>query len=231
MKQFALIVCLLAIGFDGFSQAWRDSLKEARMHFMDKAYGKAYALYQQTQKMAPKGIDLSLEIAQAAYKAGNFQDAEKLFASSKWRKGNSNEKAKLNRCIGNAQMKQKHFDKAIQSYKKALRINSKDEAARYNLAQALRELKKENQKKQSPSSPQNSDEKNKPTPNKSHSKSNSSANQPSHKENQEQQEGAISPEKANHLLDELMKKEIETKKKFEGMRSTSSVGSKSRKDW
>lgn len=227
MKQFTLIVCLLAIGFDGFSQTWRDSLKEARKHFMDKSYAKAFAVYQQTQKLAPKKIDLSLEAAQAAYKAGNFQDAEKLFASSKWNKGSASEKGKLNRCIGNTQMKQKHYEKAIQSYKKALRINSNDEAARYNLAQALRQLKKQQEKQQQQSTPpQKSEDKNKnPQPN------HSNQHQPARKENENQRDSEISNEKAERLLDELMKKEIETKKKFEGSRASSNAGSKSRKDW
>lgn len=234
MKQFALIVCLLSIGFDGFSQTWRDSLKEARKHFMDQSYGKAYAAYQQTQKLAPKEIDLSLETAQAAYKAGNFQDAEKLFASSQWKKGNSSEKGKLNRCIGNTQMKQKQYEKAIQSYKKALRINSNDEAARYNLAQALRQLKKQQDKQQQQSTPpqKSQDQKNKPQPNNSNQQpNNSNQHQPARKENEGQRDSEISDEKAERLLDELMKKEIETKKKFEGSRASSNGSSKSRKDW
>ncbi|TXI84111.1 MAG: tetratricopeptide repeat protein [Crocinitomicaceae bacterium] len=235
MKQVVLIGCFLAVGFVGFSQVWRDSLKEARKYFLNKEYSKSYAKYQLAQKYAPSEIDLSLEIAQAAYKAGKFQQAENLFSTRKSKTEVSTEKGKLNRLIGNAQMKQKQYQKAIQSYKRALRVNPTDDAARYNLAQALRQLQTE--KKQEKNAPQKSA----PQPPHSNQKQNSSNTVPPSnptRSNQKKQEGTarqeksdLSPEKTERLLDELMKKEIATKKKFEGMRAATGNNSKSRKDW
>lgn len=235
MRQFVLIGSFLAIGFVGFSQAWRDSLKEARKHFLNKEYNKSYLKYQLAQKYAPSDIDFSMEIAQAAYKAGKFQQAEHLFSNRKMKAEAFAEKGNLNRLIGNSQMKQKLYQKAIQSYKKALRVNPKDEAARYNLAQALRQLNKE--KKQEQNTPQNNapqqpNSNQKQNPSNSTPPSNSAqSNQKNQSRTMMQDKSDMSPEKAERLLDELMKKEIATKKKFEGMRTASGSNSKSRKDW
>ena len=44
---------------------------------------------------------------------------------------------------GNSKLKQKSFEDAILGYKKALKLNPRDEDTRYNLAYAQRELKKQ----------------------------------------------------------------------------------------
>ena len=47
---------------------------------------------------------------------------------------------------GNSKLKQRSFEDAILGYKKALKLNPKDEDTRYNLAYAQRELKKQKDK-------------------------------------------------------------------------------------
>ena len=46
---------------------------------------------------------------------------------------------------GNARLQQKNYEDAVSAYKKALKINPKDEDTRYNLAYALNQLKKQQQ--------------------------------------------------------------------------------------
>ena len=60
------------------AQEWRDSLKVARNSYKKQEYVKALKYYQSAQKKAPNDVDLSDEMGQSAYKAREFEKAEKL---------------------------------------------------------------------------------------------------------------------------------------------------------
>jgi tetratricopeptide (TPR) repeat protein len=46
--------------------------------------------------------------------------------------------------VGNCYLQKKDFEQAVEAYKKALKLNPKDEETRYNLAYALKNLQKKN---------------------------------------------------------------------------------------
>lgn len=110
---------------------------------------------------------------------------------------------KANHNLGNCRLQQKNYQAAVDAYKKALKVNPKDEETRYNLAYALKKLK-EQQKNQ------NKD------------------NKDQQKQQQQQQQPQMSKEQAEQMLNALKNMEQKLqgkKKKGEGQKV------KTEKDW
>ncbi len=194
-----------------FSQVWRDSLNAAREAYKVEDYSKALQFYKSAQNNAPKELDFSEEIGQCAYKSKQFEVAEKTYNGSSSKKGNKMNRSKLFHNIGNSQMQQKNYKGAIDSYKKSLRNNPSDEETRYNLSEAIRRLKKEQEKKD------NKQDKNQPPPpkdNKKDTKNNDSNNPKKNEDEGQDQENKMSKKMMDKILDKLAKDESETKKKI-----------------
>ncbi len=219
-KQVAVLICIICISSISFSQSWRETLETARNQYAIKNYPAAYKTYQQVAKQRPSNIQLDAEIGQAAYKAGDYTKAAQYF--SKQKNAARTKKARLNHNLGNAYLQQKNYQKAIEAYKKSLRTNPSDEKTRYNLALAMQ--KQKNQQKNEP----------KNNKNKQASKQNPPKNNKPKEDNQEkkQPEEADKQLKQNatdRMLDDLMKRELDTKQKQKGKpnKSTNENG----KDW
>lgn len=205
---------IIAIGFLGvfsnvFSQDWRDSLEEARLAYKSKEYPKALQFYKSAQKLAPKGFDFSNEIAQTTYKLKSFADAEKLYSTSAAKSSNQLKKASQFHNLGNAQMQQKNYSAAIDSYKKALRNNPYDNQTRYNLSEAIRKLKEQQNK----NNPKNNDKNQKDNQQKNND------NQKDKQKEKQKDESKLknqdqSRKEVDRILDKLTKQESETKRKI-----------------
>jgi tetratricopeptide (TPR) repeat protein len=128
--------------------------------------------------------------------------------------------------LGNSFFQQKEYSKAIESYKKALRLNPNDQATRYNLALAL---SKKNDHKKKPK--QNNSKQNQPQPQNPPpaSKKEQKKNQPSESP-QPNQNQSIKKDQTDRMLDDLMKQEMNTKKN-KNKANTSPNNSTYGKDW
>lgn len=217
MKYLYTILFVLVYSFS-FSQQWRDTLDDARKAYKQKKYSEALKLYRKVQKIAPKGIDLSSEIAQSAYKSRSYADAEKIYIKPSIGKLNKLKNAQKLHNIGNSRMKQQNYQGAIDSYKKSLRNNPNDNQTRYNLSEAIRKLKKQQNKDNPKSNPQSQ---NQP---KTNPKSNN------HTENKSQNQSP-NQKVVDRMLDKLSKQELETKRKLRGGNKGEQGQATTGKDW
>ena len=240
MKIVTYIFFLFAFSQPIFGQEWRDTLREARQSCVNHEYEKSYKQYRSAQKLAPKQIDLSDEMGHAAYKAGKFKESENIFAKSSSNKGNAAQKGNVHRQIGDSKMQQRKYEDAAESYKESLRNNPQDSKSRYNLAQALKKAKeqKQQQKEQQQGQNQknqdkdNSSQKSNPNqPNKNQSQPQSQSPSNSEKQQGESNSAKLSDKKTERMLDELVKKEMETKKKFDGVKGSGTGVKRTGKDW
>ena len=217
MKYLYTILFVLIYSLS-FSQQWRDTLDDARKAYKQKEYPKALKLYRKAQKIAPKSVDLSNEIAQSAYKSKSFADAENIYTKPTNGKLDKLKNAQKFHNIGNSRMKQQNYQGAIESYKTSLRNNPYDNQTRYNLSEALRKLKKK-QNKDNPKSnpkPQNQPKGNPKSKNQPENKSpNKSPNQ----------------KLVDRMLDKLSKQESETKQKLSGKNKGEKGQATTGKDW
>jgi tetratricopeptide (TPR) repeat protein len=114
---------------------------------------------------------------------------------------------------GNAKLMQKNYEDAILGYKKALKLNPKDEDTRYNLAYAQRELKK--QQDQQKKNDKDKKDGNKPEDKKDKAeKDKKNINNPNDKDKQEAQQPQMSKEQAEKMLNALKNDE----KKMQSLR-------------
>lgn len=261
ISKYITIVLIVtsSVSFAQDEDAWRDSLYLARKAYQNKDYTKALKHYESAQKIAPEDIDFSDEMAQSAYRARDFERAEKIYQQGSSKKTAKNERADAMHNLGNSQMRQKNYEAAAESYKEALRINPNDEETRYNLSEAVRKIK-ENRTPPPPPNPQDPKDPNNPNdPNNpkngnpgnngqngdkkdgegqkgqnkqgQNSKSEGNPNSPGKDgKSDESKEGKLTNQMVERTLDNLAKKEGITKREMMGGR-LGGRSAKSGKDW
>jgi Ca-activated chloride channel homolog len=221
MRKIVVLLFFLVLGFNSFAQDWKKHLELARNSYKNGDYKSALKHYEICNQQKPKKVDLTSEIAQTTYKSQQFSEAEKLYQKNTFKYVNSTDKAKSYHNLGNSHLKQENYKEAISAYKEALRNNPNDEETRYNLAKAM---KKENQSQQ-----ENKQEKQQQNSSK---QNNNPSKQEEKEENKQQNQSNLQDKKTERMLDDLMKKEIETKKKMDSKRaSKTSNNTNSQKDW
>ncbi len=259
MKNVLLIFLLLLSSSMSFGQdedVWRDSLKIARKAYENKNYAEALKYYESTQKIAPDDIDLSDEMAQSAYKARDFERAEKIYQQGSSTKMSKRERGNAMHNMGNSQMRQENYEGAIESYKEALRNNPNDEETRYNLSKAIRKVKEQRTppppKPKDPNDPQNGDPNDGGDDGQQGDQGDQQDGQGDKGQNQGSQgsegqndknnsgqgggsndsssKGKLSNQMVERKLDEIAKKEAETKRSMMGAGS-GGRSAKSGKDW
>ena len=236
--RVAILISFLFSFTFSYGQQWRDSLQAARTAYKQENYAEALKYYESAQKNAPENIDLSDEMAQSAYKAREFKKAEEIYKQSGSAKKDKIAKAENYHNIGNARMKSKDYSGAIEAYKESLRNNPNDDQTRYNLSEAIRQLKN----KQEQEKKDNQDNKDKDK-----DKDQNKDNKDQNKEGDDQKDKDGKPKdgdgkKSNdnksqlpnktvdRMLDKLMKQEAKTKRKASGTKGGNSTP-KSGKDW
>ena len=225
-----IVVLFTVFAFQGFAQQWVDSLKVARTAYKNKEYDKANRYYRSAQNLAPKDVDLSEEIAQSTYRSRDFENAEKVYQQAASEKKDKLEKAKMQHNLGNTRMKKKDYSGAIEAYKDALRNNPNDQETQYNLSEAIRQKKQQEDKK---NNQQNQNGKN-PSQNQNNSgsnKSNNSGGGSTSSKNDKKSSGSLPNKQADKLLDNLTKQEANTRRRISSGSKNEENKSKSGKNW
>lgn len=234
-------IAFILLCFSAFGQDWRDSLTVAREAYKKADYAKALKYYESAQKKAPDNIDLSDEMAQSAYKAREFEKAEKIYQQNSSAKKSNVQKAESYHNLGNSRMKSKNYQGAIDAYKESLRLNPNDNDTRYNLSEAIRQLKNEQKKQQNQNQDQNKQNQDKQDQNKKNEQNKQPQGQPKQNNQQGQPnegdeepkdngKGQLPNKTVDRMLDKLMKDEAETKRKINGTNGQNQTP-KSGKDW
>ncbi len=229
MKSF-IIILFTVFAFQGSAQQWIDSLKVARTSYKNKEYDKANRYYRSAQNLAPKNVDLSEEIAQSTYRSRDFDNAEKVYQQAASEKKEKTEKSKMQHNLGNTRMKKKDYSGAIEAYKDALRNNPNDQETQYNLSEAIRQKKQEEEKKNK----QQNQKGNNPSQNQgnngsNNSNSNGSSSSAAKKENKSS--GSLPNKQADKMLDNLTRQEADTRRRISNGQKNSESSSKSGKNW
>ncbi len=189
-RAFIMTFILSVLGIlQGFAQVPVKADKEIKNLIEEGVSAYNSADYQKAEKKFRKALGKDPLNAVASYNLGltlteENKNIEAARFFDKAGKLSENEKVKDKSFFneGNVWLQKKKYEKAIESYKKALRNNPEDEEARYNLAIAMDKLKKQ-QKKNKKNKKNNKKNKNK---NKKKDKKNKKDNKQD-KKNQKQQ--------------------------------------------
>lgn len=228
--KMKLIVVLLLMSSNILSQNWIDSVNAAKKSYESGKYEDAYRQFENAQKIAPQETNLTKDLGTTAYRKGDYEKSQKAYDLATSDSSNPLEAAKIWHNQGNCYLKQKKYEEAIESYKQSLRLNPSDEETRYNLSEAKRRMKQQadNQSNNDNSENQNQNQNQDQNQNQNQNDSNnnqdnkqndsqsqqSSDNQNNQDQSNQSPEQKLSSRKTENMLDELMRKELETKRKM-----------------
>ena len=239
MKSLILSVLVSSVS-PLLGQTWQESLSKARKAYKNHEYQKAEKLYKSAQNQAPKDVDLSKEIAQNAYRSRSLDNAESVYEQASSSTKSKDDKAKLQHNLGNTRMKKKDYAGAIEAYKESLRNNPNDEETRYNLSEAIRQKKEQDQKqnnqnKQNQQNQQQNQNNNNKQQNKNDNQQNQQQNQQGNQGNKSDSKngksGNLPDRQSEKMLDDLTRKEAQTRQKVGRGKDEKSNGNKSGKNW
>ena len=201
---------LLNKGIEMYEQ---ENYKEAEDYFKqavekDNQYYKAnlnagHSLFRQAINLLKSGDTLGVK---------KLEEAEIFYKNSSSLTENDNQKAESFYNEGNSQLLSEDLEKAIESYKKSLRLQPENYNTKHNLALA-QSLKKKQEKKEEEKEEENKEEK----------------NEKKEQEKQEPQEQELSKEEIEQILQAL---ETEEKEVQEDLQKKKTIGNnKLLKDW
>ncbi len=146
------------------------SFREANTQYEKGNYADAEVAYKKALATYPGLAKANYNLANAIEKQNRHKEAITQYEYLAKNAKSPALKARSYHNMGNAFMQLKQYQKAVEAYKNALRINPKDEETRYNLALAQQKLKqqqKQNKKnKKNKKDRKNKDKKNKDKKNK-----------------------------------------------------------------
>lgn len=162
-----VILCLPLYGFDFYSKLKNE---EGNRHYRKGRLGKAKSAYEKALRSKPESSEIAFNLGNTYYKEGSFAESLKNFKSAAGKASGPELQARAFYNIGNTLYRQEDLNKAGEFYKQALRIDPKDQDAKYNLELVERALstkkdepkdkeKKDQQKKED--QPQDQKEQNK----------------------------------------------------------------------
>ncbi len=129
------------------AQFSKNEVKEGNELYSEKKYDEAEIKYSNylNEEEAENPEIAQFNLGNALYKQERFDEAAKEFAKVATTVEEKNIQAQAFHNLGNALAKQEKWKEAANSYKSALKLNPRDDETRYNLAQTLARIKKQEQ--------------------------------------------------------------------------------------
>ena len=227
MRNFIFFSLFLVYGTSLSQQvhSYSDSASNAQEFYKLKEYDNALVSYERAKKLqngvkmsAYERAKLDIELGQTAYRSKDYVKALAHFQNAVKAESNNIKRAALLRNLGNTSMQLKKIDQAIDFYKEGIKIHQEDEELKYNLSQALREKSQSNNPKSQKNQEDNGgDDK----------QTQSKVNEHNLSGNQEKAY-SFEEEQKRKILNDLLRKEAETKRRIEKKQGSPS---KNGKDW
>ena len=203
-----------------------DAYKKGDFQLSEEAYRKA-----QIEKKTDNG---TFNLGNSIYQQERFEEAARQFEDLATNPNIDN----LNRSdafhnLGNTYFNMQQFDKSVDAFKESLKLDPKNMATKYNLAQALKQLRiqqQEQQQNQQQDQQQNEeqDQQEQQPDDQQQQQQPQQQQQEQQPDDQQQQQQDLTKEEARQLL-EIM--EQEEKKVQEKLKKAQKGPNKSKKDW
>ena len=221
MRKFIFFIfCIVYAASYSQGHSYEDSALNAQELYQTKKYDAALLSYERAKKIqsavkmsSEERAKLDRELAQSAYRTQDYRKASEYFQSALRAELNLMKRSEILRNLGNTAMQLKNIDEAIEFFKDGVKLNQNDAELKYNLSQALRvKAQSRNPKNQK----NNEDKEVKGSP----KQSNNAQNQ--------EKPYSFEQEQKRKILDDLLRKEAETKRRIEQKQITPSTNGK---DW
>ncbi|MDD4213636.1 MAG: tetratricopeptide repeat protein [Bacteroidales bacterium] len=215
IKRFTLLIAILFLSClisPLLAQKAVKELREGNKLYDKKDYKTAEINFRKALEKNNNYYKAIFNLGDAMYKQGKYEEAEKIFQNLAESEIPKDVVAKSYHNLGNTQLMQKKYQEGIESYKNALRINSKDMDTKYNLEYAKRMIQQQQQQQQQSQQNQNQKQEQK---------------QDNTQQNKQQQ---ISKQDAERMLNALQNKEKNLREKMD-KELLKNQNYKTEKDW
>lgn len=239
------VLCLIAESL--FAQQERSYVRKGNQKYIEGKYDEAEKEYNKAldiKNMLPEGV---FNLGDVAYKKKDYERAARQFETAAMVAKDNRTKAKAYHNLGNTYLDAAQYDKSIEAYKHALRLNPNDMDTKYNLAYAQRMLKKNPQQNQQ-NQDNNQDNQNQQQQNNQNQQQQEADRKNKEQQQQEQQQqqqqaqeeqaqqsqpkqGQISKEDAQRLLEALMQQEQKVQQQIVNKKLPPAEKKRVEKDW
>ena len=214
------------------AQSTRSLVNGGNGLYRDQKFSDAEVNYRKALEKEKGLVQGHFNLGDALTKQGKYDEAVREYQEALAKAEGKDTKAYASYNIGNAQMKQQKYQDAVQSYVDALKIDPKDDDAKYNLSYALEKLKAPPPKPQQNKKDQDKKDQNK----KDQEKQNQQNQQKQDQQNKDQQkqqsprqqQKQMSKADAQRILDVLKNSEKDVQKK---LHQRQAVRPRTDKDW
>jgi tetratricopeptide (TPR) repeat protein len=234
-------------------KAERSDIRKGNGFYQKDKYTEAEIEYRKSIEVNPRSIEGAYNLGNTLYRQQKYPEAAEQYqhlASQGQRLMQENPRnaerlSQVFHNLGNIGMKTKEYQKSVDAYKQALRLNPKDDETRYNLALAQKLLNDQQQEQQNQD--QNKDEENKDDQQQNdqqqqqqeqEDQKNQDQQQQQQQENQEQktqeqpqQNEQMSRDNAQQILDAFLQDEKETQEKVKKIQMQQQQSRKREKQW
>lgn len=225
-KVILTAVCLLIVSPTLSGQEDREYIRKGNRLYKKSEFAGSEGMYRRSMEQDKPFEDAGFNLGDALYKQGRFGEAADEFSkAAEASEGNAQKQAEGFYNLGNSLLKEQKFKESIGAYINSLKLNPDNMQAKYNLAWAQDQLKKQqeeqqqqqdqdkNQDQQQDENKENKDDQqDKSDQEKQEDQQNQDEKQ---NQQQQQQQPSISREDAKRLLDALAANEKETQEKVQ----------------
>lgn len=219
------VICLAIISPSLYGQEEREYIRKGNRLYKKGEFAGSEGMYRRAEEQTGSGHDAIFNLGDALYRQNRFSEATAEFS----RAAKAGETDSLKRAdglynLGNSLLKEQKFKESIDAYISSLKLNPDNMQAKYNLAYAQDQLKKQEEQQQDQNQDgqnknqqdkQDQDKEQEQNQNKEQQDQNKDQEQKENQDQQQQQQSAISREDAKRLLDALAANEKETQEKVQ----------------
>ena len=193
------------------NKAERTEVRRGNKEYKSNNYVGSEINYRKALDSNPSSQTATYNLGNSLYKQGKYSDAIKEYEKTVLSETDEKKLSEAWHNLGNSYFMEKNLAKSIDSYKNCLRINPKDEDARYNLRMAQLMLQQQQQDKQQ----DKKEEQQKEQQNKDQKQQQQEQQQKEqqNKEQKQQQQTNMSQENAQQILDAMQQDERNTQEK------------------
>lgn len=246
LLKIGVVLYFICKAEDSNAQSTNSLLRKGNKEYSKEKYNNATESYSKALQQAPKDVRANFNQGDALFKLNQLDKAKEHYTIAANTSTNTDIKAKAYYNIGNILYKQEKWEESAKAYKTSLKLNPKDEQAKYNLMMALAKIKKEgksgkdNKKDNKQDKDKQKQDKNQQQNQNGKQQQNQNGNQQqqqqqnqqgqNQQQKQGQQQGQLTNEEAQKLLDAIGAEEGKVQQKLSKEKGKSG-NKKVQKDW
>lgn len=181
---FGVFVILLLSSLSIMAQTERKCIRRGNRAFGKQDYVESEVQYRKALENNAHSYKGKFNLSTAQYKQNKYDDAISTMDDINTSGLSNQQKSIISYNKGNSLFESKKFSESVKAYKEALKENPNDNAARYNLSEAIRMMQQQQQNKNNQQNKDNKD--NKDNKNKNDQNKNNNNNKDKNKQNQDQ---------------------------------------------